>query len=93
LEDAAVLGRLVPAPHDAIPDATALLDALRRYTATRMPRAQRLTIRSRRVGAAGQWSSPIAVAIRNLGFRLGGWLPPAMTGRALDTVIDWRPPP
>jgi len=92
LEDAAVLGRLVPAP--PIPDGgAALLDALRRYTATRMPRAQRLTIRSRRVGAAGQWSSPIAVAIRDLGFRLGGLLPPTMTGRALDTVIDWRPPP
>jgi hypothetical protein len=62
LEDAAVLGRLVPAPHDAIPDGAALLDALRRDSAMRMPRAHRLAIRSR-VGAAGQWSSPIAVAI------------------------------
>jgi hypothetical protein len=45
------------------------------------------------VGAAGRWSAPIPVAVRNLGFRLGGWLPSAMTARALDTVIDWQPPP
>jgi 2-polyprenyl-6-methoxyphenol hydroxylase-like FAD-dependent oxidoreductase len=93
LEDAAVLGRLVPAPHHTGLDGTALLGALHRYTAARMVRTQRLTIQSRRVGAAGQWSSPILVTVRNLGFRLGGLLPHAITGRALDAVIDWRPPP
>jgi 2-polyprenyl-6-methoxyphenol hydroxylase-like FAD-dependent oxidoreductase len=93
LEDAAVLGRLVPAPHDAGLDGTALLGALHRYTTARKSRTQRLTIQSRRVGAAGQWSSPALVMVRNLGLRLGGLLPHAITGRALDAVIDWRPPP
>ena len=90
LEDAAVLGQLVPQNPTA--DGLALLAALHRYTTTRMPRTQRLTIQSRRVGAAGQWSAPIPVRVRNLGLRLGGLLPHAITGRALATVIDWRPP-
>ncbi|MCO1574506.1 FAD-dependent monooxygenase [Crossiella sp. SN42] len=87
MEDAVTLGLLLPA------DRVAALDsALAEYTALRLPRAVVLARRARRVGLAGQWTWPPAVAARNLGIRFGGLLPASVTARALDGSVDWWPP-
>ncbi|MGO1057404.1 FAD-dependent monooxygenase [Crossiella sp. CA198] len=87
MEDAVTLGLLLPAARES-----ELAAALARYTAMRLPRAVALARRSRRVGLAGQWTWPPAVAARNLGIRLGGLLPSSVTARALDASVDWWPP-
>ncbi len=59
LEDAVVLGRMIveqgPTPA-----------ALRAYEVSRRARTASIVRASRRVGAIGQWSSPLAVALRSL---------------------------
>lgn len=87
MEDAVTLGLLLPTDRSVGQAA-----ALARYTALRLPRAVALARRSRRVGQAGQWTWPPAVALRNLGIRLGGLLPSGVTARALDASVDWWPP-
>ncbi|MGH3321482.1 MAG: FAD-dependent monooxygenase [Streptosporangiaceae bacterium] len=88
LEDAVVLAHLLAdgSGTDVIPD------ALAGYTAVRRPRALEISRRSRRVGEVAQWSSPLAVAGRNLVLRVSGLLPDAVTARALDPVVGWSPP-
>jgi 2-polyprenyl-6-methoxyphenol hydroxylase-like FAD-dependent oxidoreductase len=57
LEDAVVLARRLGEGGDPV-------RALRAYEAERAPRANAFVIRSRQAGAVGQWSNPIAVALR-----------------------------
>lgn len=82
VEDVATLATLLD-EHE-IPDALARYDALRRR------HTQAVVRRSRQAGRLGQWSSPLAVALRD---RLLGHLPTAaMMVRHLQPVVDWRLP-
>ncbi|HEV2372333.1 MAG TPA: FAD-dependent monooxygenase [Streptosporangiaceae bacterium] len=86
LEDAVTLSHLVTAaPDDGI------TDALARYSRWRGPRSAALARMSRRIGEAGKLSFAPAVTVRNAGFRIAG-LMPSLTVRALDQMMDWRPP-
>jgi 2-polyprenyl-6-methoxyphenol hydroxylase-like FAD-dependent oxidoreductase len=75
LEDAVVLGKVMASG--------ARLGA---YDRQRRPRTQMITRRSRRLGAASQWASPAAVALRNTTLRL---LPASLFTRSLAPVLDW----
>ena len=75
LEDAVVLG-----------DAMASGAGLAAYDRQRRPRAQMITRRSRRLGAAAQWATPAAVHLRAAAVRL---LPPSSFARSLAPVLDW----
>jgi 2-polyprenyl-6-methoxyphenol hydroxylase-like FAD-dependent oxidoreductase len=90
LEDAVSLVSLIAANHAA--DGGDIPSVLSQYTACRRKRVVRLARRSRRIGRIGQWSSPVAVAARNIGFWLGGLLPAPVTARALDSVLGWTAP-
>lgn len=88
LEDAVVLGHAV-GPTVQWPE---LRRGLSGYSAARRRRTAVLARLSRRIGRVALWSSPGAVAIRDLGVRAGGLLPPTVTARSLDTMLDWWPP-
>ncbi len=45
-----------------------------------------ITRRSRRIGAAAQWASPVAVSLRDTAPRL---LPSSSFARSLAPVLDW----
>jgi 2-polyprenyl-6-methoxyphenol hydroxylase-like FAD-dependent oxidoreductase len=75
LEDAVVLGTVMASG-----------DGLGAYDRQRRPRAQMIARRSRRVGAAAQWASPVAASLRNAALRL---LPPSSFARSLAPVLDW----
>ena len=82
LEDAATLGAVLAAEPSVV-------GALGRYDAVRRPRAQGIVKLSRRMGAMGQWSSSVAVAVRD---RLLPLVPARLALRALDPVLRWDPP-
>jgi len=82
LEDAATLGAVLAAEPSVV-------GALGRYDAVRRPRAQGIVKLSRRMGAMGQWSSSVAVAVRD---RLLPLVPARLALRALDPVLNWQPP-
>ncbi|MFC6083837.1 FAD-dependent oxidoreductase [Sphaerisporangium aureirubrum] len=71
----AVTAHSLPAPTTQMAVATAP-DALRAYETARVPRTTRLSKMSRRIGMAGQWENPTAIAIRDtmmkLAFKYGG---------------------
>lgn len=75
LEDAVVLARVL--------DRGEGLDAYDRH---RRPRAQMITQRAHRIGAAAQWASPAAVSLRNTALRL---LPQTSLARSLAPILDW----
>lgn len=79
LEDAVVLARCLAAPGD-VPA------ALRAYERARVPRANALVLQSRRVGAVGQWSNPLACAGRDALARL---LLPVVIERQLRQTIGY----
>ena len=56
------------------------------YDRQRRPRTQMITRRSRRIGAAAQWSSPVAAHLRDTALRL---LPASSFTRSLAPVLDW----
>lgn len=58
LEDAAVLVRMLRETSD-------LPETLRRYEALRIQRTTPIVLQSRRIGAVGQWSNPLATRLRN----------------------------
>jgi len=65
-------------------------EALARYDALRRRHTQAVVRRSRQAGWLGQWSSPLAVAIRD---RVLAALPvEAMMIRQLTPILDWRLP-
>lgn len=71
LEDAVVLAQ-------AVDDSGGLTE----YARQRRPRTQMIAARSRRIGAVAQWSSPLAVALRNTA-------PRSSLARSLAPVLDW----
>jgi len=87
LEDAVVISRLAAG---TAPDGVAAM--LARYTGLRQPRTTRVVRWSRRAAAMATWTSPPAVAFRNLAAGLAGRLPAGATVRGLDPIYDWRPP-
>ena len=82
LEDAATLGAVLAGEGDVVP-------ALVRYDGLRRSRTQDIVKRSRQMGAMGQWSSPLAVAVRDRLLRL---VPVKVAMRTLDPVVSWQPP-
>ena len=75
LEDAAVLARAAP--------------NLEAYDRARRPRAQQIAARSRLVGEVGQWSTPLAVALRDRALRL---MPQRLILRQSRSLVHWSPP-
>src|SRR6266545_5457170 len=82
LEDAATIGAVLEEEAD-------LATALAKYDRLRRPRTQDIVRRSRRLGAVGQWSWPLAVALRD---RVLPLVPPSVAGRTLAPVLAWPPP-
>ncbi|MEU0158245.1 FAD-dependent monooxygenase [Streptomyces sp. NPDC006261] len=82
IEDAVVVAHLLADDAD-VPAALAA------YTTARHRRTTRVSRRSRRIGELARLSRPLAVSARNLAVRA---TPPAVTARALDTVLGWQPP-
>jgi len=82
LEDAATLGAVLARDGDVVP-------ALVRYDRLRRERTQDIVKRSRQMGAMGQWSSPVAVAVRD---RLLALVPVKIAMRTLAPVVSWQPP-
>jgi 2-polyprenyl-6-methoxyphenol hydroxylase-like FAD-dependent oxidoreductase len=73
----------------AIEDAVVLSTAdLATYDHTRRARTQSITRRSRRIGTVAQWSSPVAVTLRNTALRL---MPPSAFIRSFAPVLDRTP--
>jgi 2-polyprenyl-6-methoxyphenol hydroxylase-like FAD-dependent oxidoreductase len=81
LEDAVVLGALLA-------EGTTVEQSLQRYSALRVPRGADLIRRSHSAGRVHQ--APVFIA-RTLA-RVAGLLPARLTVRALDPVLNWRPP-
>lgn len=69
-----------------------LHEGLDRYDRIRRPRTTRLSRMSRWMGRVAELSSPPAVALRNGGTWLGGFLPEAVSRRSMDTMVGWVPP-
>ncbi|MFO7544329.1 MAG: FAD-dependent monooxygenase [Trueperaceae bacterium] len=81
LEDAVVLARELARTQD-------VEVGLRAYEAERAPRTRAIVLRSRQMGAMGQWENPAAVTLRNAIMRI---LPAGMQQRQLAPILDWRP--
>lgn len=62
------------------------------YDASRRPRTSRLSRLSRGIGRFAELSSPPAVAARNTGVWLGGFLPETVARRSMDAMVLWTPP-
>lgn len=81
VEDVATLATLL--------DQYEVPDALARYDALRRRHTQAVVRRSRQAGWLGQWSSPLAVALRDRLMRL---LPGSAMLRQLQPILDWPLP-
>lgn len=71
---------------DAVTLAACGIDA---YDRERRPRTQRITRRSRQIGALAQWSGAVPVALRNAVMRL---VPGSALLDSLGPVVRWTPP-
>lgn len=80
IEDAVVLMKLLQSGGDTAA-------ALRTYEAQRMRRTAWLVAQSRRIGAVGQWQSPLGVAARDLMLKLAG---PRLQDQQLKRVIGYE---
>lgn len=85
IEDAVVLAHLLRC-------GPAGPEVLAGYTAERRPRTRAVVRRSARIAALTTWSSPPAVALRDLLIAVSGRLAPQLALRGLDGIADWRPP-
>ncbi|MGX2993269.1 FAD-dependent monooxygenase [Streptomyces sp. JNUCC 64] len=83
-EDAVVLARHLV----GVTGATAVPEALRGYAARRRRRAHLVARRSRRMGRAGQWRSPLARAVRDGLIRA---VPSSAQERSLRAVFTFDP--
>ncbi|WP_433871570.1 FAD-dependent oxidoreductase [Saccharopolyspora sp. CA-218241] len=63
------------------------------YDGSRRARTSRLGALSRWMGRFAELSSPVAVAARNAGVWVGGFLPEAVSRRSMDAMVRWSPPP
>jgi 2-polyprenyl-6-methoxyphenol hydroxylase-like FAD-dependent oxidoreductase len=87
IEDAVVLADLLAeARCEDIPRRLAA------YTAIRSPHTSAVVRRSRRMGAAAQWSFPPLVLLRDIGLSVSGRMVPHAVIRIFDGVPDWAPP-
>lgn len=77
IEDAVILAA-------CLREATDVAVALRRYEARRRPRTARIQRQARQIGRVGQWSHPLACALRDRGI---GLVPSGLRLRAFDAVI------
>jgi 2-polyprenyl-6-methoxyphenol hydroxylase-like FAD-dependent oxidoreductase len=77
IEDAVVLAA-------SLRDATDVPDALWRYEAQRRPHVTRIQRQARLIGWVGQWSHPLACALRNRGI---GLVPSGLRLRAFDSIM------
>ncbi|GAA0593520.1 FAD-dependent monooxygenase [Streptomyces crystallinus] len=82
LEDAVTLAALLDTHTD-------VESALAAYDRDRRPRTQSIARRSDRIGAAAQWQSAPATAVRNLLLRL---TPASAMFKSLAPILDWEPP-
>jgi 2-polyprenyl-6-methoxyphenol hydroxylase-like FAD-dependent oxidoreductase len=80
LEDAVVLGQCLTSHAD-------IAHALGNYESQRMTRANRVVALSRQIGAVGQWESPLACWLRDLGMRL---MPAELRMKQLGTIIGYE---
>lgn len=87
LEDAAELAYAVSGADSW----TGLRAGLARYDALRRPRTERMAKLSRRMGRVAGVRSPLAVAMRDIGARLGGLMPDAFSRRFMDSMVRWSP--
>ncbi|HEX3791906.1 MAG TPA: FAD-dependent oxidoreductase [Pseudonocardiaceae bacterium] len=62
------------------------------YDTSRRSRTSRLSRTSRWMGRFAELSSPAAVAARNSGVWLGGFLPEIVSRRSMDAMVGWTPP-
>jgi 2-polyprenyl-6-methoxyphenol hydroxylase-like FAD-dependent oxidoreductase len=65
-----------------------LEEALGTYAAKRIPRANRVVVESRRVGAIAQWSHPLAVKVRDTLLRV---TPAASVAKRLERSLRFEP--
>ena len=80
-EDVATLAAVLDEERD-------VATALSRYDRLRRRHTQSVVRQSRRVGQIGQWSSPIAVGLRD---RLLALVPASATTRSLTQLLEWSP--
>jgi 2-polyprenyl-6-methoxyphenol hydroxylase-like FAD-dependent oxidoreductase len=80
IEDAVVLARELAARRD-------LPGALRSYETRRIGRANSIVTASRRLGAIGQWSHPLAVPVRNW---LMAHVASRLQARQIEQVVGYR---
>lgn len=88
LEDAVEIGHAIGSAHSWAQLRAGLAD----YDASRRPRTSRLSRMSRWAGRFAELSSPVAVAARNSGVWLGGFLPEVVSRRSMDAMAAWTPP-
>ncbi|CAM3010748.1 FAD-dependent monooxygenase [Saccharomonospora xinjiangensis] len=86
LEDAVELGSALSCSRTT-PDA-----ALAAYDIARRPRTARLATMSRWMGRVAELSPLPAVAARNAGVWLGGFLPESVSRGSMDAMVSWTPP-
>ena len=86
LEDAVELAAALD--HDTTPDGD-IAQQLRIYNDRRLPRVHRIAKRSRTAGTVAAVRGPTLATVRNVLVRA---IPAAMSLRALDPIVDWRPP-
>ncbi len=80
LEDAVALG-------SALQSTTGITAALAQYQSKRLARANNIIVQSRRIGQVGQWSNPIACAVRNALFKS---LPEGMRNNQIAAVVGYE---
>jgi 2-polyprenyl-6-methoxyphenol hydroxylase-like FAD-dependent oxidoreductase len=62
------------------------------YDESRRSRTSRLSTLSRWMGRFAESSSPVAVAARDWGTWLGGFLPEVISRQSMDAMVEWSPP-
>lgn len=82
IEDAVVLAA-------ELSNAPSVASALDRYDAARVARANGVVEQARRLGAVGQWSNPLATAIRDTLMRL---VPSSTSERRIRALWEFTPP-
>ncbi|SEM23032.1 FAD-dependent monooxygenase [Streptacidiphilus jiangxiensis] len=85
IEDAVVLAHALRAT-------PTLADALRAYSAARLPRATDVLLRSSRVARAVAVHSRPGVLLRDTALALAGLLPESAVVRGMAPTFDWHPP-
>lgn len=87
LEDAVTLARFAAgAGRSSVPE------VLDRYSAARMPRARMIVKRSHQASVMYNWTSPLAVTLRDGLVGLVGKIAPNAAAAGVAPILDWHPP-